>query len=59
MCVLYGPSIQWLFYGRRSLNGRSLQDRHHYGVGHPRSDSVMPLVLCIEAYNIRGTGVVL
>jgi hypothetical protein len=29
------------------------------GVGYPRSDSVMPLVLCMVAYNIQGIGVVL
>jgi hypothetical protein len=29
------------------------------GVGHSRLDSVVPLVLCTVAYNIRGTGVVL
>jgi hypothetical protein len=29
------------------------------GVGHPRSDSDMSLVLCVVAYNIRGTCVVL
>jgi hypothetical protein len=28
-------------------------------VGHPRSNSVVPLVLCMVAYNIRGTAVVL
>jgi hypothetical protein len=29
------------------------------GVGHPRWDLVVPLVLCAVAYNIRSTGVVL
>jgi hypothetical protein len=28
-------------------------------VDHPRSGSVMPLVLCTVAYNIRGTSLVL
>jgi hypothetical protein len=28
-------------------------------MGHPRLDPVVPLVLCIVAYNIRSTGVVL
>jgi hypothetical protein len=28
-------------------------------LSHPWSDSVMPLVLCIVGYSIRGTGVVL
>jgi hypothetical protein len=29
------------------------------GVGHPRSDSVMPLVLCTVTCNGCGTGIVL
>jgi hypothetical protein len=29
------------------------------GMSYPRLDSVVPLVLCIVAYNIRGTSVVL
>ena len=29
------------------------------GVGHPRSDSVMPLVLFTIAYNIQSIGVIL
>jgi hypothetical protein len=29
------------------------------GVGHPRSNSVVPLALCMITYNIQGTGVVL
>jgi hypothetical protein len=29
------------------------------GVGHPRSDTVVPLVLCMVVYNIRGIDVVL
>jgi hypothetical protein len=29
------------------------------GISHPRSDSVMPLLLCTVTYNIQGTGVVL
>jgi hypothetical protein len=29
------------------------------GIGHLRSDSVVPLVLYTVAYNIQGTGVVL
>jgi hypothetical protein len=29
------------------------------GVGYPRSDSIVSLVLCVVAYNIRGTGVAL
>jgi hypothetical protein len=29
------------------------------GVGHSRPDSVVPLVLCIAVYDIRGIGVIL
>jgi hypothetical protein len=29
------------------------------GVGHPRLDLIMPLMLCMVAYNICGTGIVL
>jgi hypothetical protein len=29
------------------------------GVGHPRSDSIMPLVLCMVVCNGWGTGIVL
>ena len=29
------------------------------GVGHPNSDSVVPLVLCMVVYNGWGTGIVL
>jgi hypothetical protein len=46
------------------MAGAALTDSHYKtniisGIGHPRSDSVMPLVLCIVTYNIRGTNVVL
>jgi hypothetical protein len=39
-------------------------DGHHRtyiisGVGHPRSDLVVLLMICSVAYNIRGTDVVL
>ena len=57
--VLYGPLIQWLF-----VTGIALMGSHYWmdiisGVGHSRSNSIMPLVLYTVAYNIRGTGVVL
>jgi hypothetical protein len=46
------------------MTDAALTDGHYRidiisGVGYPRSDSVMPLVLCMVAYNIRGIGVVL
>ena len=34
-------------------------DGHYNDAGHLRSDSVMPLMLCMVAYNIRGIDVVL
>ena len=44
--------------------GATLMNSHYRadiinGVGYPRSDSVVSLVLCMVAYNIRGTDVVL
>ena len=44
--------------------GATLMDGHYKmniisGVGYPRSNLVVPLVLCTIAYNIRGMGVVL
>jgi hypothetical protein len=46
------------------MTGATLMGGHYTtciisGVGHLRSDSVVPLVLWIVAYNIQGTGVVL
>ena len=59
MCVLYVPSIQWLFYGQSSLNGSFYRTYIFSGVGRRRLDLIMLLVLHTIAYNIRGTGVVL
>ena len=59
MRVLYGHGSNSCFVAGTTLVG------DHYRVdiinvmGHSRSDSVMPLVLCMVAYNIRGTVVVL
>jgi hypothetical protein len=44
--------------------GVALMGRHYRtdiisGVGHPRPDLVVPLVLCTVAYKIRGTDAVL
>jgi hypothetical protein len=61
MCVLYGgfgsngfvtKVQQFLMVGHYRTNIIS-------SVGHPRSDSVMPLVLCTRACNDWGTGIVL
>jgi hypothetical protein len=49
-----------------ALDPMVVRGRHsHYrigiirGVGHPRLDSVVPLVLCTVACNIRGTSIIL
>jgi hypothetical protein len=57
--VLYEPWIQWLFVAGTALMGGYYKTDIISGVGHPRSNSVVPLVLCTIACNIRGTGVVL
>ena len=59
VCVC-GLRIQWY----RGCRNYSLMVGHCStyiisGMGHPRSDWVVPLVLCTVAYNIKGTGVVL
>ena len=46
------------------VTGATLMDGHYKmdiisGVGHPRLDLVVPLVLCTIAYNISGIGIVL
>jgi hypothetical protein len=46
------------------MAGAALMDGHYRtdiisGVGHLRSDSVVPLVLCMVACNGWGTGIVL
>jgi hypothetical protein len=59
MFMLYGPWIQWLFYAEASLTGGHYRTDIISDVCHPRSNSIVPLVLCMVAYNIRDTGVVL
>ena len=59
MCALYGSWIQWLI-----VTGATLMDDHYKTdiiscAGHLRSNSVIMLVLCKVAFNIRGTDVVL
>ena len=46
------------------VTGAGLMDGHYRmdiisGVAHLKSDSIMPVMLCTVAYNIRGTSVVL
>jgi hypothetical protein len=59
MCELYGPWIQWLFAACTALTGYYYRTDIISGVGHPRSDSVVPLVLCMVGCNGWGTGIVL
>jgi hypothetical protein len=49
--VLYGPWIQWLFVAGIALMGSHYRMDIISGVSHPRSDSVLLLVLCIVVYN--------
>jgi hypothetical protein len=57
MCVLHGPWIQWLFVVGATLMGGHYRTDIINGVGHLRSDSVMPLVLCMVVCN--GWGIVI
>jgi hypothetical protein len=46
------------------VTGVALTDGHYKtniisDVGHPKSESIVPLVLYMVAYNIRGTGILL
>jgi hypothetical protein len=59
MCELYGPWIQWLFVAGVALKGSHHKTDIISGVGHPRSDSVMLLVLYMVACNGWGTDIVL
>jgi hypothetical protein len=57
--VLYGPWIQWLFVASIALKGDHYKTDINSGVGHRRSDSVMPLILCTVVCNGWGTDIVL
>jgi hypothetical protein len=50
-CVLYRPWIQWLFVAGAALMGGHYRMNIISGVGHPRSDSVVPLVFCMVVCN--------
>ena len=58
MCVLYGPWIQWLFVVGTTLIGSHYMIDIISGVGHPRLDLVVPLVLCMVACSVWDTGIV-
>jgi uncharacterized membrane protein len=57
--VLYGRWIQWLFVASAALTDSHYKTDIISSVGHPRTNSVVPLVLCTIVCNIRDTGVVL
>jgi hypothetical protein len=60
MYVYYmGPWIQWLFVVNAALMGGHYRTDIISIVGHPRSDSIIPLLLCMVACNGWGTGIVL
>ena len=47
------------FVAGATLMGNQYRTNIISGVGHPRSNSVVPLVLCMVAFNGWGTGIVL
>jgi hypothetical protein len=59
MCVLYMPWIQWLFVAGTALMGGHYRMDIISNVGHPRSNSVVLLALCMVTYNGWGIGIVL
>jgi hypothetical protein len=48
-----------IVHDQHSLNGSHYRTNIISGVGHPRSNLIIPLMLYMVAYNIQGTGVVL
>jgi hypothetical protein len=59
MCDLYGPLNQLLLVADATLTGSHYKMDIINGVGHLRSDSVVPLVLCTVVCNGWGTNIVL
>jgi hypothetical protein len=59
MCDLYGPLNQLLFAAGATLTGSHYKMDIISGVGHLRSDSVVPPVLCTVVCNGWGTNIVL
>jgi hypothetical protein len=59
-CVCYmGLGSNGCFMAGVALMGGHYRMDIISSVGHPRSDLVVPLVLCTVVYNIQGSGVVL
>jgi hypothetical protein len=59
MCELYEPWIQWLFMAGVALTSGHYKIDTISGVGYPRLDLVVPLVLCTVACTSWGTSFVL
>jgi hypothetical protein len=59
MCMLYEPWIQWLIMAGAALEGGHNRTDIINGVGYPRLDSVVPLMLCTVACNGWGINIVL
>jgi hypothetical protein len=59
-CVYYiGLGSDGCFMASAALTTGHYRMNIISGVGHPRSDLVVPLVLCMVVYNIQGTDVIL
>jgi hypothetical protein len=54
-----GFGFNGYFIANTALTSNHYRTNIISGVGYSRSDSIVSLVLCMVAYNIRGTGVVL
>jgi hypothetical protein len=59
MYDLYGLWIQWLFLTDAALTSGHYRMDIISGVGHPKSDSIVPLVLRTVTCNGWGTSIVL
>jgi hypothetical protein len=59
MCKLYRPWIQWLFVIGKALMGSHYRMDIISSMGHPRSQSIVSLVICTVVCNGWGIGIVL
>jgi hypothetical protein len=59
VCVIWTLDPMVVFVTSAALMGSHYKTNIISSVGHPRSDLVVPLVLCMVVYNIWGIGVVL
>jgi hypothetical protein len=59
-CVYYmGLRFNFCFVASVALIDSHCRTNIISGVGHLRSNSVLPLVLCTVVHNIQGTGIIL